>query len=125
VSGVIGSVIDGMPPGAAPPPAPQGAPTNIQRIRVGGGVQQANLTRRVTPLYPADAKEARIQGVVHLSATIGKDGSITSLEVLSGHPLLVPAALEAVKQWEYKPTLLNGNPVEVITTIDVSFTLSQ
>jgi len=116
----------------ATPPLPQ--PTNSQvvpdsttpqRIRVGGGVQQANLIRKVTPAYPPDAKEARIQGVVHLTAIIGKDGNIQSLEVVSGHPLLVQAAMDAVKQWEYKPTLLNGNPVEVITQIDVSFTLSQ
>jgi TonB family protein len=120
------TAIDPMPPPAIVPPAPQSAPSSTpQRIRVGRNVQQANLITKVTPAYPALAKDARIQGVVHFAVIIGKDGSITSIEVLSGHPLLVPAAMEAVKQWIYKPTLLNGNPVEVVTTIDVTFTLSQ
>jgi protein TonB len=97
----------------------------VQRIRVGGNVQQAKLVRQPKPAYPPLAKQARIQGVVHLSAIIAKDGTIQKLEVIGGHPLLVPAALEAVKQWVYQPTLLNGEPVEVITQIDVNFTLSQ
>ena len=71
------------------------------------------------------AKQARIQGVVRLNAIIGKDGTIQNLTVATGHPLLVPAALEAVKQWVYRPTLLNGEAVEVVTQIDVNFTLSQ
>jgi periplasmic protein TonB len=96
-----------------------------QRIRVGGNVQQANPIKRVQPLYPPLAKQARIQGVVHLTAIISKDGTIQNLQVISGHPLLVPSALAAVKQWVYKPTLLNNEPVEVITQIDVNFTLSQ
>jgi TonB family protein len=114
---------------ASPPPLPvaqQSAPMSpSQRIRVGGNVQQANLLQRVNPAYPVDAKEARVQGIVHLAVVIGKDGTVTSIELLSGHPLLAPAALDAVKQWVYKPTLLNGNPVEVITQVDVNFTLSQ
>ncbi len=96
-----------------------------QRIRVGGNVQAANLVLKVTPPYPSDAKQARIQGVVQLTAIINKDGTIQSLQLISGHPLLVPAATDAVKQWVYRPTLLNGNPVEVITQIDVNFTLTQ
>ena len=76
------------------------------------------------PQYPPLARQARIQGTVKLSAVISKDGSIQKLEVMSGHPLLVPAALAAVKQWRYKPTLLNGEAVEVLTNIDVNFTLS-
>lgn len=95
------------------------------RIRIGGNVQQSKLVRQPHPVYPPEAKAARIQGVVKLSAVIAKDGTVSKLEVISGHPLLVPAALEAVKQWVYETTLLNGNPVEVITQIDVNFTLSQ
>ena len=71
------------------------------------------------------SEQARISGVVHLNAVIAKDGTIQDLKVISGHPLLVPSALEAVKQWVYQPTLLNGEPVEVQTQIDVNFTLSQ
>jgi protein TonB len=95
------------------------------RIRVGGNVQAAMAIRAPKPAYPPLAKQARIQGVVRLNAIIGKDGSIQDLKAASGHPLLVPSALEAVKQWLYKPTLLNGEPVEVVTVIDVNFTLSQ
>jgi protein TonB len=94
-------------------------------IRIGGGVADANLIRKVTPLYPSEAKAARIQGVVRFNATIGKDGSVLNLTLLSGHPLLVQSAQDAVRQWLYKPTLLNGNPVEVATQIEVNFTLSQ
>ena len=90
-----------------------------------GSVQQAKLVRQPHPVYPPLAKQARIQGVVKLSAIIAKDGTIQHLEVISGHPLLIPSALEAVKQWVYQPTLLNGEPVEVVTQIDVNFTLSQ
>jgi protein TonB len=92
---------------------------------VGGNVQAANLIKKVTPVYPPLAKQARIQGKVILSAVISKDGTIQDLKVISGHPLLIPSALEAVKQWVYQPTLLNGEPVEVSTQIDVNFTLSQ
>jgi protein TonB len=118
--GVLGGIIGGV--GSNLPPPPKATPA---RIRVGGNVQQAKLIRQPRPAYPPLAKQARIQGVVHLSAIIAKDGTIQKLEVISGHPLLVPAALEAVKQWVYQPTLLNGEPVEVITQIDVNFTLSQ
>ncbi len=94
-------------------------------IRVGGNVQSVNLISKVAPVYPVLAKQARIQGVVSLTATISKEGAVQNLQVISGHPLLVPAALEAVKQWQYKPTLLNGEPVNVITQIDVNFTLNE
>ena len=94
-------------------------------IRVGGSVQQTRLVSQSRPVYPVEAKQARIQGVVQLSATIAKDGAVRNLEVIGGHPLLVQAAMDAVRQWVYQPTLLNGQPVEVITQIDVNFTLSQ
>ena len=81
--------------------------------------------KKVTPQYPALAKSARIQGTVRFTAIIGKDGTIQNLQLVSGHPMLVASATEAVKQWVYRPTLLNGEPVEVITQIDVNFTLSQ
>lgn len=125
--GVIGGIIGSVPTAAPPPPPPVKVekPATPQRIRVGGQVQQANLIRQIKPVYPPLAKQARISGVVKLNAVIAKDGTIQQLNVLSGHPLLVPAAVEAVKQWQYKPTLLNGEPVEVATQIDVNFTLSQ
>jgi protein TonB len=83
------------------------------------------LVRQPKPVYPPLAKQARIQGAVKFTAIIGKDGTIQNLQLLSGHPLLVQAATEAVKQWVYQPTLLNGEAVEVVTQIDVNFTLSQ
>jgi len=131
MGGVIGGIIGSVPTAAPPPPPPpvkkEEAPKPVvpQRIRVGGNVQQAKLVRQPKPVYPPLAKQARIQGVVKLNAIISKDGTIQNLSVLSGHPLLVPAAMEAVKQWVYAPTLLNGEPVEVVTQIDVNFTLSQ
>jgi protein TonB len=134
-SGVVGGVPGGVPGGQAGgvlrgiiglgsslPPPPKEAP---KRIRVGGQVQTAKLINKVQPIYPPLAKQARIQGTVRLQAIIAKDGSIVELQVLSGHPLLVQAALDAVRQWRYHPTLLNGEPVEVVTTIDVVFTLSS
>jgi len=124
--GVIGGIIGAVPTAAPPPPPPPvEQKKQVQRIRVGGQVQQANLIRQPKPVYPPLAKQARIQGVVRFNAIIGKDGTIQNLQLMSGHPLLVPAAQEAVKQWLYKPTLLNGEPVEVATVIDVNFTLSQ
>jgi protein TonB len=121
INGVLGGIIGSVPTAAPPPPPPPKAA--MTRIRVGGNVQAANLIRQVKPIYPALAKQARIQGTVELSAIIGKDGKVQDLKLVHGHPLLVPAALQAVREWEYRPTLLNGEPVEVATTIDVNFTL--
>lgn len=125
--GVIGGIIGSVPTAAPPPPPPpvEQKKQTPQRIRVGGQVQAANLIRQPKPIYPPLAKQARIQGTVRFNAIIGKDGTIQNLTLISGHPLLVPAAQEAVKQWLYRPTLLNGEPVEVATVIDVNFTLSQ
>ena len=89
------------------------------------GVQTAKLVKKIIPEYPPLAKTARISGVVHLLGVIAKDGTIQNLQVIGGHPLLARAALEAVRQWVYQPTLLNGQPVEVIAPIDVNFTLGQ
>ncbi len=126
VGGVLGGIISSAPTAAPPPPPPPPVKKKAppKRIRVGGNVAKARLTRQVRPQYPPLARQARIQGTVKLSAIIAKDGTIQKLEVMSGHPLLVPAALAAVKQWRYKPTLLNGEAVEVLTNIDVNFTLS-
>jgi protein TonB len=127
--GVIGGIIGGIPTAAPPPPPPvkveEKKPPTPQRIRVGGNVQQANLIKQPKPVYPPLAKQARIQGTVRFNAIIGKDGTIQNLQMVSGHPLLVPSAQEAVRQWVYRPTLLNGEPVEVQTQIDVNFTLSN
>jgi protein TonB len=126
LGGVIGGIISSAPDVAPPPPPPvkKAPPPTPKRIRVGGSVQRANLINQTRPVYPPLARQARIQGTVKLTAIISKDGSIQKLEVLSGHPLLIPAALQAVKEWRYKPTLLNGEPVEVVTQVDVNFTLS-
>ena len=116
----------GPVPVAAPPPPPT-VHKNVQtpRIPVGSILQAAKLIRQPKPVYPELARRARIQGVVRLHALISREGTIEDLQVVSGHPLLFPSALEAVKQWAYQPTLLNGERVEVVTDIDVNFTLSQ
>ncbi len=106
------------PPAAEPEPATK---TEDVPLRVGGGVQQANLIHQVVPNYPPLALQARIQGVVVLDAVINKEEIIESLRVVNGHPLLIRAAIEAVQQWMYKPTLLNGEPVVVETSITVNF----
>lgn len=117
--GVLGGIIGGV--GSALPPPPKAR----EPIRVGGNVQQARLINKPNPVYPPLARQARIAGTVRLQAIIGEDGTIQSLEVVSGHPLLVQSALDAVRQWRYQPTLLNGEPVKVQTTVDVVFTLSS
>ena len=89
------------------------------------GVQMAKLVKQVNPVYPPMARTARVSGVVHLVGTIAKDGTIRNLQVISGHPMLTRAALDAVSQWIYQPTLLSGEPVEVICPIDVDFKLGQ
>ncbi len=126
--GVIGGIIGSVPTAAPPPPPPpvkeKPKPAPPKRIRVGGNVQAARLISQPKPVYPPLARQARIQGTVRFNAIIGKDGRIQNLTLVSGHPLLVPAATAAVKQWVYQPTLLNGEPVEVVTVIDVNFTLS-
>jgi protein TonB len=132
-SGVVGGVPGGVPGGqmggviggiisSTPVAVPKVA--TPQRVRVSQGVSQGLLVRKVQPNYPPLARQARIQGSVLLQAEISKDGSIENLRLISGHPMLAPAAIEAVKQWKYKPYFLNGEPVEVETQITVNFTLS-
>jgi TonB family protein len=107
-------------------PTPQTpASAKPKRVRVGGGVAAAMLVHQVTPVYPKDAKKQHIQGAVLLHVTIAKDGTVENLVYVSGPPELTPSAMEAVKQWRYKPTLLNGDPVEVDTTISVNYTLGN
>jgi periplasmic protein TonB len=128
VGGVIGGILSAAPP-PPPPPPPQKAqapnPAAPKRIRIGGEVEAARLVHEVQPEYPVLARGARIGGVVRLSAVISRDGTVEDLKLVSGQPLLVPAAMGAVKQWIYKPTYLNGVPVEVSTEVDVDFKLSS
>lgn len=116
MNGVIGGII-GNTPVAVPKVA-------VQRVRVSAGVTQGMVIRKVQPTYPPLARTARVQGSVVLAAIIGKDGTIQNLHVISGHPLLTQAALDAVKQWRYRPYILNGEPVEVDTQVTVNFNLS-
>lgn len=116
MGGVIGGIVNQtakIPVVAAP-----------QRVRVSSGVSTGLLIRKVQPNYPPLARQARIQGSVVLQAEISKEGTIQNLQLVSGHPMLAPAAIEAVKQWRYKPYLLNGEPVAVETQVVVNFTLS-
>ncbi len=133
IAGVVGGVPGGVPGGqmggviggiisSTPVAVPKVA--TPQRVRVSQGVSQGLLVHQVKPAYPPLARQARIQGAVVLQAVISKDGSIQGLKVVSGHPMLSPAAMDAVKQWRYKPYFLNGEPVEVETQITVNFTLA-
>jgi protein TonB len=119
MNGVIGGLISATNSTAMVPK--MAAPT---RVRVSSGVSTGLLIRKVPPTYPPLARQARIQGVVILQAQISKTGDIQNLQLISGHPMLAPAAIEAVKQWKYKPYLLNGEPVEVDTQVQVNFTLA-
>jgi len=119
--GSAGGVIGGILSSAAVAVPKAATPT---RVRVSQGVSAGLLIRKVQPNYPQLAKQARIQGQVVLQAEISKDGTIQNLQLISGHPMLAPAAIEAVKQWRYKPYLLNGEPVAVDTQVIVNFSLS-
>jgi periplasmic protein TonB len=122
--GVAGGVLGGIVGGAAPPPPPP-KPVQTGPVRIGGNVMQAKAIDRVQPTYPAIARAAHVQGTVVLHAIIAKDGTVQQLQLVSGPPLLVNAAMDAVRQWRYSPTELNGEPVEVDTTIQVVFTLGD
>jgi protein TonB len=117
MGGVIGGIISSTPVAVPKVATPQ-------RVRVSSGVSSGLLIRKVQPSYPPLARQARIQGTVVFHAVISKDGSIENLTLVSGHPMLVPAAREALIQWKYRPYLLNGEPVEVDTEIQVNFTLA-
>ena len=134
VGGVPGGVVGGVPGGvfsevlgstrSLPVLAKTPEPTPVKRIRVAARVAEANLIHDVAPKYPPEAGRARIEGTVVLMAVIGKDGSVQDVRVESGLPLLAQAAIDAVKQWRYRPYLLNGEPVEVDSRITINFTLS-
>ena len=117
MGGVIGGIISSTPVAVPKVATPQ-------KVRVSQGVSQGLLIKKVQPPYPPLARQARIQGQVVLQADISKDGTIQNLRLISGHPMLAPSAIEAVKQWRYKPYFLNGEPVEVETQITVIFSLS-
>src|SRR3954467_15453029 len=136
MGGVVGGVPGGIPGGqlggvmgsivsAGNAPVPKFVPVVPQRVRISQGVTRGLLIQKVEPPYPSLARAARVQGEVVLSALIDANGQITNLQLVSGHPMLVPSAIAAVKQWRYKPYLLNGAPVEVETTITVIFSLSS
>jgi protein TonB len=116
--GVVGGVVGGLPTRPPPPPPPPAAP-----VRVGGNIKTPTKTKDIKPVYPPIAQSARVQGVVIIEATIGPDGRVKDAKVLRSIPLLDQAALDAVKQWQFTPTLLNGVPVPVIMTVTVNFTL--
>ena len=118
--GPAGGVVSGV---MSNTPGDQTSPAVPQRVRVSSGVAQGLLVSKVNPMYPPEARDQRIQGVVVLQATIDKEGNVANLQLVSGHPLLAPPAIEAVKQWKYRPYLLNGTPVEVNTQVQVNFTL--
>ncbi len=109
---------------APPPPLPTKS-KGSGPIRVGGIVAEANVIHRVQPVYPALAKSARVHGAVEFTAVISKEGRVENLQLVRGHPLLVNAARDAILQWQYRPTMLNGQAVEVLTTITVNFTLAN
>ncbi len=135
VGGVPGGTVGGVPSGvfnealsstrSLPVLARTPEPTPVRRIRVASRVAEANLIHDVAPQYPPEAGRARIEGMVVLMAVIGKDGSVQDVRVESGLPLLAQAAIDAVKQWRYRPYLLNGEPVEVDSRITINFTLSR
>jgi TonB family protein len=114
-----GSMVTNTPSASLPNPGPAGA------AHIGGNVMAVNLINPVKPIYPPLAKMARQQGTVKFQATIDKEGKVEDLMLISGPPLLVQSAMDAVRQWVYKPTLLNGAPVEVVTTVDVNYSLSD
>ena len=114
-------------PAAPPPPVPPEAqagspPVPVVPVRVSSAVMAGQIIKRVDPIYPPVAKASQVQGTVVLSAIIGKDGSVEKLIVVSGPPMLIRSAIDAVSQWQYKPFLLNGQPIEVATTINVNYT---
>ena len=114
LSGVLGEVPDLPPP---PPPKPK------EPIRVGGTVQTSKLLRKVDPVYPELAKRARVSGIVLLQVVVSETGQVKDAKLIRGHPLLNQSAIDAVRQWQYSPTLLNGEPVPVIATVTVNFVL--
>jgi protein TonB len=129
VGGILGGILSSNanmnalplppPPPPLPPPPPKVALTGP--VRVGGNVQEPHPIKMVPPVYPPLASKSRVAGTVVLEATLTREGTVEEIHVISGHPLLIEAAIAAVKQWQYEPTLLNGEPVSVILTAKVHF----
>lgn len=120
-AGGIGSMLHSIVPNVPPPPAP---PPVRKPLLIGGKVQEAKLIRKVVPVYPEYVRWARISGLVVLEVTIDEEGNVAGWKARQGHPLLVEAAVQAVKQWKYSPTLLNGEPVQVVSTVNINFILN-
>jgi periplasmic protein TonB len=125
VDGVPDSIGLGLVAPPPPPPAPPPPPPPQGPLRIGGGVQPPRKLVHVDPVYPQNAQTARVEGVVILEATIDTRGRVVDLSVLRAHPLLEHAAVGAVRQWVYSPTLLNGVPVPIVMTVTVRFTLQD
>lgn len=125
IGGVIGGVNQNISPDKSLAVGSSSRGSSPNKITVGGVIQAQHLLSRVEPVYPALARQTRVSGVVKLRAIIAKDGSVEELQAVSGHPLLIQSALDAVKQWRYQPTLINGIPVMVDTEIDVIFALAD
>ena len=131
--GILGNILSAnsnaaglaAPPPPPPPPPPTPPPPKVvapaEPVRVGGDVREPRVVRLVPPVYPPLASRARVTGTVILEATLTEDGTVDQIRVISGHPLLIDAAINCVKQWRYEPTLLNGVPVRVVLTAKVNF----
>jgi protein TonB len=124
LNGLLGTQQAPARPVENKPPDPKPVATEPKRIKVSSGVQSARLIHQVQPEYPQIARQTHVSGTVELTGIVGTDGRIRELKVLSGNPLLVPAAVNAVSQWVYAPTLLNGEAVEVVAPITVTFRLN-
>ena len=134
VGGVPGGIVGGVPGGlsgelltsaaSVPVLAKSAVPMPVKKMRIASRVAEANLIHEVPPQYPPEAGRARIEGTVVLMAVIGTDGSVKDVRVESGLPILAQAALDAVRQWRYKPYMVDGEPVEVESRITINFTLS-
>jgi TonB family protein len=125
-SGTQSNISGGVPPGQSAGTADIGGTEGVvpgQWVRVSAGVESGMIVKKVQPVYPQNAKHAHIQGIVTLNAQIDKQGDVVKLDLISGHPELVTAAMDAVKQWKYRPFLLNGEPRDVETQVQVSFVL--
>ena len=132
--GTTGGVAGGVPGGvlsemlksapSVPVLAKSSVPAPVKRIRIGSRVAEANLIHDVAPQYPPEAGRARIEGTVVLMAVIGKDGTVKDVRIENGLPILAQAAIDAVKQWRYRPYMIDGEPVEVDSRITINFTLS-
>jgi len=110
--------------GATAQPQDKTASAVPKRVRVGGQVMAAKLVHKVDPKYPKQAKKDHVSGLVRMEIVVGGDGRVVQMKVVSGDPMLVPAATEAVQKWRYRPMTINGKPVEVVSEVDVNFQLN-